>query len=185
MLVRYTLDPGQSRFTVQAFAGGLLSLLAHSPVFAIRNFTGEVRFTPGTMHNAAFDMTVQADSLVAAEGVSPRDGPEIESRMRQEVLETARYPEITYRGREVSVNKVTEGWYRLQFRGDMTLHGVTRNEAIDAQLRLADDGLRLSGDFRLLLSAYNIRRISALGGTIQLKDEIKFSFDLVGVPLAS
>jgi polyisoprenoid-binding protein YceI len=185
MLVHYTLDPGQSRFTVQAFAGGLLSVLAHSPVIAIRNFTGEVRFTPETLENLALDMTVQADSLAATDSVNPKDRPEIESRMRQEVLETATHPKVTFRSTQGTVNKVTEGWYRVRFGGEMTLHGVTRNEAIDAQLRLADDGLRLSGDFRMLLSAYKIRRVSALGGTIQLKDEIKFSFDLAGARLAS
>ena len=30
--------PGQSRFTVQAFAAGLLSFLGHSPTFAVRDF---------------------------------------------------------------------------------------------------------------------------------------------------
>ena len=49
MTARYRLDPGQSRFTVQAFATGMLSFFGHSPTFAVRDFsgpsasTGEVR----------------------------------------------------------------------------------------------------------------------------------------------
>ena len=35
---RYRIDPGRSRFTVQAFATGLLSAFAHSPTFAVRDF---------------------------------------------------------------------------------------------------------------------------------------------------
>ena len=42
MMTRYRLDPGQSRFTVQAFATGMLSFLAHSPTFAVRAFRGDV-----------------------------------------------------------------------------------------------------------------------------------------------
>jgi hypothetical protein len=37
MAVHYRLNPGESRFTVQAFASGLLSFLGHSPTFAIRD----------------------------------------------------------------------------------------------------------------------------------------------------
>ncbi len=47
MTARYRLDPGQSRFTVQAFATGLLSFLGHSPTFAVRDFAGAVRFDGG------------------------------------------------------------------------------------------------------------------------------------------
>ena len=185
MTVRYTLDPERSRFTVQAFAGGLLSMLAHNPVLVIRDFTGELRFTPGTLADAAFEMTVKADSLVADDSVNQKDRPEIESRMRTEVLETDKYPEIKFRTNEVSADRIAEGWYRLQLRGELTLHGVTRNQGIDAQLRIFEDGIRLSGEFRLLLSAYKIKAISALGGTIKVKDELKFAFDLAGRPVTS
>ena len=41
----YRLDPTQSRFTVQAFATGLLSMLGHNPTFAARDFRGEMRFS--------------------------------------------------------------------------------------------------------------------------------------------
>jgi hypothetical protein len=64
MMVRYTLDPVSSRFTVQAFAGGMLSVLAHSPTFfAIPEFTGELRFTPETFADTSFHLTVRADTL--------------------------------------------------------------------------------------------------------------------------
>jgi hypothetical protein len=55
-MVRYTLDPASSRFTVQAFATGLLSALGHSPTFAVREFTGEWRFTPETFADASFHL---------------------------------------------------------------------------------------------------------------------------------
>jgi len=46
MTDRFVLDAALSRFTVQAFAGGMLSALAHNPRFAIRGFPGELQFTP-------------------------------------------------------------------------------------------------------------------------------------------
>ena len=93
---RYILDSAQSRFTVQAFAGGMLSGLGHSPTFAIREFTGELRFAPDAPAESSFRLSVKADSLSVTDSVSRTDRNEIESRMRQEVLETATYLEIVY-----------------------------------------------------------------------------------------
>ena len=53
MTVRYRLDPVRSRFTVQAFATGLLSFLAHSPTFGVRDFAGEMSFLTGAPTTAA------------------------------------------------------------------------------------------------------------------------------------
>ena len=39
--MRSVLDPAPGRFTMQAFARGALSAFAHSPTFAVRDYTGE------------------------------------------------------------------------------------------------------------------------------------------------
>jgi hypothetical protein len=52
-IVRYTLDPGVSRFTVRAFASGMLSAFGHSPTFAIRQYSGEVQVDPETLEGAS------------------------------------------------------------------------------------------------------------------------------------
>jgi polyisoprenoid-binding protein YceI len=104
----YTVDPGQSRFTVQAFATGLLSVFAHNPIITVRDFRGEMRFTPETFADASFQMTVRADSLEVTGNVNDRDWPEIQKTMRQEVLETERYPEIQFRSSTISASKVAD-----------------------------------------------------------------------------
>jgi hypothetical protein len=38
--VRWVIDTRASQFTVQAFASGLVSVIAHSPKIAIRDWTG-------------------------------------------------------------------------------------------------------------------------------------------------
>ncbi len=180
MTVRYVVDVAKSRFTVQAFASGLLSVLAHSPTFAIRGFTGEFQFTPDTIAPATLTLAVKADSLDLLDSVKAADRQEIASRMRQEVLETGTYPDIQFRSSEIAADKIAENWYRLQIKGQLTLHGVVAPQAIEAQFRIRDDEIQLSGEFKLLQSAYRIKRVTAVAGAITLKDELKFSFDLVG-----
>jgi polyisoprenoid-binding protein YceI len=180
MTVCYTLTPEDSRFTVQAFAGGLLSVFAHDPVSTVREFTGQLCFTPETFADATLTITVRADSLELTAGAPDKDRQEIETTMRKEVLETAAYPEIRFRSATMAATKIADNWYRLRIRGELTLHGVQHTQEIDSQLRLLDDGIRLSGEFGLALSAYRIKRVTALAGMIKLKDEVEFSFDLAG-----
>ena len=90
------------------------------------------------------------------------------------------FPEIVFQSTEITPTKIAEGWYRLGIAGKLSLHGVTNPHRVDAQLRVIEDEIRLSGDCALLQSAYRIKRVSALGGMITLKDELKLAFDLVG-----
>ena len=180
MTMRYTFDAVRSLFRVQAFASGMLSVFAHSPTFAVRDFTGELQFDPGSVETASLRITVKADSLDLIDNLKAQDRADIETRMRQEVLATTRYPEIGFDGTVASAGRIAENWYRLQFKGTMSLHGTTNAQQIDAQLRISDAEARLSGEFPLELSNYQIKRVSAVGGMIVLKDELKCSFDLAG-----
>jgi polyisoprenoid-binding protein YceI len=180
MLAYYRLDPRSSRFTVQAFAGGMLSAFAHSPTFAVREFHGGMRFDPQTPKGAALHLTVKSDSLELMDNVKPKDRQEIQTTMRREVLETARYPEITFQSTEVSGSKVADHWYRILFRGELSLHGLSRAHEVEAELREGGEEIRLTGASTLALSAYRLKRVTALGGLIIVKDLVKIAFDLTG-----
>jgi hypothetical protein len=47
-----------------------------------------------------------------------------------------------------------------------------------AQVRIDGDTLRAYGEFSLRQTDYNIKLASVAGGTIKLKDELKFTFDM-------
>ncbi|MCA1593378.1 MAG: YceI family protein [Acidobacteria bacterium] len=176
--VRYRIDASQSRFTVQGSADGLLSMLGHDPVIAICGFGGDARFRPGTFESASLLMLVQADSLAVVNKVSDKDRREMERAMREDVLEIARYPEIVFMSTSISVNCTGEGQYRARISGKLSLHGVTRDHSIDARLTLNEGSLRAQGEFPLRQTDYNIKPVSVAGGTLKMKDELKFSFDI-------
>ncbi|MGA2585026.1 MAG: YceI family protein [Tepidisphaeraceae bacterium] len=180
MIKRYPLDSQRSRFTVQAFATGMLAGFAHNPKFVIRQFGGEMRLDPEIPAESSFEMTVQAASLELIDNVKEKDREEIQDQVMNEVLEVSKYPEITFASTGITLTKIANDWFRAQLRGDMRLHGVTKTQSIDVQLRRAERDLRLTGDFTLMLPDYRIKRVTALGGMIKLKDDLKFQFDLVG-----
>ena len=53
-LAHFAIDAKTSLFTVQAFASGWLSVVAHSPKFAVRDFVGEMEFVPETCRMPRF-----------------------------------------------------------------------------------------------------------------------------------
>ena len=184
--VAYRLAPEQSKFTVQAFAEGLFSAFGHDPVIQIRSFSGEVHFVPGTFENASLKITVDPNSLAVSDDVKEKDRLEIEQTMRNEVLETSRYHEIVFTSSNISVNRLAQGRCQVRVIGDLTLHGVTRNSIwISAEAKINEDTLQASGNFSLKQSDFGIKPYSAAGGTIKLKNELKFLFDLAGKSVGS
>jgi polyisoprenoid-binding protein YceI len=178
--VAYVIDPALSRFSVQGFAGGFLSTFAHNPKIAIRDFAGKAELTPETIEPASLRIVVKAGSLELTDNVSDRDRREIERVMREEVLEVEKYPEIVYESSGVSATTTGAGQYAINLQGSLSLHGVTRPHTLAANLVLTGDRLHVYGDFSLNQTDYQIKLVRVAGGAIRLKDELKFSFDLVG-----
>ena len=175
----YRLDPSQGRFTVQAFAEGMLSSFGHNPTFAVREFSGEIQFDAAAPNGAAVQLTVTAASLEVTDEVSSKDRHEIETRMRDEVLETSKYPQIVYRSTLVVAALITENQFRLEVQGKLNLHGGEKNLPIEMQIRVGASDMRLRGECRLKQSSFQIKRVSAVGGAIRVKDELKLAFELV------
>ncbi|HTW58759.1 MAG TPA: YceI family protein [Terriglobales bacterium] len=177
--VRYVIDTHDSTFVVQAFSAGLLSAFAHSPRIAIRDFNGDLDLvrSGATLQNGQLNLAIQADSLEVADDIGQKDREEIHTRMCNEVLETERFPEIVYKTSRVTASGNGDRFWAV-LSGDLTLHGVTRSLPVSAKVLLNGDSLRASGEFSLRQSDYGITLVSAAGGTIRVKDELKFTFDI-------
>jgi polyisoprenoid-binding protein YceI len=178
-LSSYRIDSKPSRFTVQVSAAGLLSAFGHNPVIAVRNFSGEARFQPDTLESACLRVVVQAASLEVSGDVSDKDRREIESTMQDRVLESTAYPEIVFQSSTVKVSPAGPGQFRVEAAGQLSLHGVTREQVVSARVTVGPDRLRASGQFALHQTDYGIELVSVAGGALKVKDELKCSFDIL------
>lgn len=176
---QYTIDAAKSRFTVTAYASGLLSGLGHNPVIAIRDFAGQISFAPEELSKSSLEFLVKAESLVVSSDVSDKDRREIERTMKDNVLEVGRYPEIVFASTEVSGTRLGDSLYALRIQGGLSLHGATHMQLVVAQMVPGDDSLRAYGEFSIRQTDFNIRLVSVAGGALKVKDELKFSFDIV------
>lgn len=177
--IRYTINVRASRFTVRAFASGMLSALGHNPTIAIRGFTGEAQVNPDKWEESSLRIIINAASLEVTDNISDKDRREIERQMHDDVLEVSRYPEIVYECSRIAASKTAEGQYQVNMDGELTLHGVTHKQAVSARVMQSEEKIVAFGDFSLLQSDYEIQLVSALGGTLKVKDEVKGSFNIV------
>lgn len=179
-MVRYAIDPRASQFTVQAFASGLISSVAHSPKIAIRGYTANVTFVPGTLADAKLKVVVKTATLEVLDELREADRRELHRVMYDEVLESKRFPEVVFESSSISGDRLKENLNRVNIEGRLALHGVTNGQSFFSQVAFGIDSFRAYGEFTLLQSDYGIRIASIAGGTLKLQDELKFSFYVVG-----
>lgn len=183
--VQYKIDTKASQFTVQAFASGLISAVAHSPKIAIRDWKGEVSFNPETLSDASLRVGIRAGSLEVLDDLRESDRRELHRVMYNDVLETTRYPEVVFESSGIGVERLKDNLTRVNVEGRISLHGATNGQSFFSQVAFGVDSFRAYGEFTLLQSDYGIRIASIAGGTLKLQDELKFSFYVVGRKQAS
>jgi polyisoprenoid-binding protein YceI len=177
--VKYVIDTSASRFTVQAFATGVLSAFGHNPTIGIRNYDGEIEFIPETWEKAHVRVNVQTSAMEVLDEMKSDDRKKLEQMMYENILEVKRFPIATYASTEMVVQKLSNDLLSARVSGDLTFHEVTHTQSLDARVTDMGAMLRVSGEFTLLQSSFGIKPLSIAGGGLKLKDELKFTFELV------
>ena len=176
----YRLDAARSRFMIRAFAGGLLWFKGHDHFVAARDFAGEARLTPGSVSPASLAVSVRAASLAETREVfNAQQKKIIDGELRDIVLEPDKYPEITFKSTDVSVEPRGGDLFALKLGGDLTLRGITRHVTIPVEVTLRGDELRARGEFDIKRGDFKVPATSAFHGTVRVRDRLKVSFDIV------
>ena len=178
-IARFVVDKTASRFTVQAFATGLLSAFGHNPRIEIRDYDAEIRCNRETFENASLGLTIRTGSMEVLDEMKSGDRQKLEQEMYDKVLESRSFPIAEYKSNEIRMQKITNGLFRANVNGELSFHGITQAQPLQANVTVMGDTLRIAGEFSLRQSDYGIKPASFAAGTLRLKDELKFTFDLV------
>jgi polyisoprenoid-binding protein YceI len=65
--------------------------------------------------------------------------------------------------------------------GDLWLHGVGHSVTIPVTVAENADSLRATGTMKLRQTDYRMTPVTAVAGTIRVKDEVTISFDIVAI----
>jgi polyisoprenoid-binding protein YceI len=179
-VVRYRLDAARSKFMVHAFRGGLAWFKGHDHTIAARDFTGEAELALDAVNPASLKMTVRAASLEETDAAfTPQQKQIIKKELDELVLETAKYPEITFQSTDVQGN-LSGGQIDVKIGGNLTLHGVTKRIVIPARVTVSGETMRAQGEFEINRKDFNVNATNAFHGFVRIKHELKFTFDIVG-----
>jgi hypothetical protein len=156
--------------------GGLLARLGHDHAVASRSVAGYAAPSAGRV-----DISFRADQLTVDEpglrheaGLTTAPSPEAiegtRTNMLTKVLEAQRYPLIL-----VHAQLRKEGG----FDAAITLHGVTRNVTLPAQIDYGPDMVTASGALRLSQTDFSITPMSVAGGLLTVQDELELRYRIV------
>jgi polyisoprenoid-binding protein YceI len=175
----FRINAGQSRFMAIVGSGGLLWFMGHTHHFAVRDFSGEITLTPGSLTPASLQLTIQAASLEeTGKDFTEQQKQIINKEAHTQVLEVALYPQIIFKSTSVSGNMTEAGQYKVKIVGDLTLHGVTRSVEIPTRVTVSGNTLKASGGFSVNRSDYKVKAKSIKGGTIRVRNKVTFEFEI-------
>lgn len=175
----YRLDAAQSQFMVHAPRSGLLWFRGHNHFIKVGDFSGEVEITPDVINPASLRMKIRADSLEeTGANFTSQQKQIIKKELDEIVLETAKYPEITFRSTDVT-GKFKGTQFAAKIGGEITLHGVTRRIVIPAVVTLNGNDLRAKGEFTINRGDFKVKATSAFHGLVRVGGKLKFTFDIV------
>jgi polyisoprenoid-binding protein YceI len=170
LAAKRSFDLKHSMLRVRVFKTGLFSALGHDHEIEAPLAQGEL--DDGA--NPSVSLRAETARLrVADPGVSEKDRAEIQKTMQGiQVLDIASFPEIRF----ASATVTPAGASRWNVTGNLSLHGQTHSVNVDVTLK--DGVYRGSAAFKQ--SEFGIKPVSAVGGTVKVKDEVKIEFE-VGV----
>jgi len=175
----YQVDAKKSRFIVETQTTGLSAMFAHDHKIEVRDFGGQATFTRAEGRGASLDLTIKASSLylIGENEIGARQS--IESALREDVLETAKYPEIVFKTRSVTSERRGDGTYDVRLVGELKLHGVKREVTIPVRVSLDGETLHAIGVFEIRQTDFKITPFSFVSGSVGIKDAVTLSFDIV------
>jgi polyisoprenoid-binding protein YceI len=179
----FRLDPLKSTFIVQADRAGLGWFKGKSHRIAVKDFSGEASLSLDAIDPASLTMDIKSASLVETGAVfTDQQKATINKEVNELVLETAKYPDITFKSTEIT-GKMKNGSFDVRVRGDITLHGVTRQVTIPATVTVDGDSFRAKGTFSIDRKKFGVNATEAFHGFVKVRHTIKFVFDIVGEKL--
>lgn len=89
-----------------------------------------------------------------------------------EILDAIKIPNVTF-----TATSIAQEGDKVRILGTLTFHGVSKPLSITAAKSLVDNTLVFTGDFEVLMSAFNVEKPSLMG--ITTSDVIKLSYHLV------
>jgi polyisoprenoid-binding protein YceI len=158
------IDPGRSA------VGFTLEATLHTVRGSGRLVSGELHFDPAG-GPASGAVVVDAGSF--ATGIAARD-----RNMHEQVLESARFPEIRFEAERLEVRRQSEDAADVTLHGSFEIHGSRHAAAVPARIAREGDGVRVDAAFTVPYAAWGLRDVSTF--VLWVAPEVRVQLELRG-----
>jgi polyisoprenoid-binding protein YceI len=164
-----SIDVKQSTITIHVGRAGLFSALGHDHVVQAPIAAGTIDENP-SRPQVEFRVTAR-ELKVMDPDVKPEERAEIQRDMLgPKVLDSERFPEIRFRS--TSIERSGDGKWKVS--GELTQRGETR----PVQATVTGGNGQYRGTAKFKQTDFGIKPVSAAGGTIKTKDELRIEFEI-------
>jgi polyisoprenoid-binding protein YceI len=184
-LTELAVDAAESHVTILVGKAGVLSFAGHAHEVVAPVVRGTVEFDPADWPRARVSLEIDAAALrVTGKNEAANDVPVVQQTMLSDkVLDVQRFSTITFRSKRVSVALDGARAAAVTIDGDMTLHGTTRPMTIRASATLDGSGrVTATGAFTLKQTDFGMVPVTAVGGTVRVKDDLDIQFVVKASP---
>lgn len=145
----------------------------------VQTINGEVVVQPANGGDAPTVDRIQVEVPVE-DIVSDRDA---QTSKAHDALQRNAYSVIYFNSNEVEVSTSGEDAFPVVARGELIIAGERRTVDLQAEgMRQENGTYRFQGEHDLRLSDFDVKRPTALLGTLRVSDEITLSFDVTVAP---
>jgi len=175
----YLVVPEKSSLRIEVGKGGAFGFVAGHTHEVEGRIQGRVTADARDLSGAEIQLTIRAADLrVSGKGEPPADVPKVQERMLgPDVLDVARFPEITFRSTSVAVGEGRSAAADVRVTGELTLHGRTKSIAAPVRVHIDGGSLTASGTLTVKQSDFGIKPVS-VAGVVNVKDALTIHFEV-------
>ena len=157
--------------TVHTARAGLGARLAHDLTLEAQTWSGSITFDDADLAASSVEVTVAASSLAVIDssgGVKPLsdgDRGEIARNINEKILNTGRFPDITFCSTAISGQLDA-----FAVTGDLTIAGTTRPVSLTVT---AGGGGRVTVRAAVVQTQFGIKPYSAMLGALKIDDRVE------------
>lgn len=148
----------------------------HAKAF-MHDFVGKTSKMQAAIRLSDLERFTDAEACVRIDAASlDTDNSVRDGIMREEHLETAKFPTIDFMLKQVEAPKREDNGWEFTARGTLSLHGVSREILLPVRARQDGDAVRLTSGLPLKMTDYRMRIPKFLFFTVE--DQVVVSFDI-------
>ena len=167
-------------FQVNKKQKNMVKFISDTP---IENFEGITEKIDGYIFWLDSDMTKSSEIYLEVDLNSLDTGIGLRNRhMRENYLETDRYPITHFKGKMISSTIVDDTTISIEAEGVIFIHGIEQPLNLKADLIKRTDGFRVKTNFIVKLSDFNIEIPSIMFYKIDENMQLELDFYIKGLP---